>query len=314
MHFVQDRGLGIVVADDLRVGHFAGVVEHEPAADAHRPPRQGVVAEQPAGDVDLVDALVARLAVAHVPGEAAIVLELVAIDRLLAGRPAPQIVVERRGDRQRLGAFADRVARLVGERGRVLDLAEVPGFEPAGHLGVAADGAALRADLHEAVVFPRGADHLPALPDEVRERLLAIDLAAGLAGPDRRQGVPILHRGHRHRVEVFAVHEPADVGDRVGPVAEFLLDQLDERGGPGAVGIAHGRDPHALLRAEPLHVGTAAAAAADHGHADLFVGPDPARGGRAGRGNRRGRRRGAVNELTTRHGTGHGKTPARVEG
>jgi len=68
-------------------------------------------------------ALVARLAVAHVPSEAAIVLEFVAVDGLFSRRSTPKIVVERFGDWQRLGTLADRVPRLVGEAGGVLDLA-----------------------------------------------------------------------------------------------------------------------------------------------------------------------------------------------
>ena len=84
---VEDRRLGIVIIDDLRVGHLAGIVEDEPAADAHRPPRKARVAENPSCRVHLVYTLVARLAVAHVPGEAAIVLESVAIDGLFSRGP-----------------------------------------------------------------------------------------------------------------------------------------------------------------------------------------------------------------------------------
>jgi len=136
VQLVEDRDF-VVVEDDLGVGHFAGVVDKEPPADRHRPPRQGRVAEDPAGDVHLVDPLVARLAVAHVPGEAAIVLDAVAVDRVFPRRAAPEIVIQRLGDRQRLAPLADRQPRLVGKADRVEDLAEMAFLKPAGHGPVA---------------------------------------------------------------------------------------------------------------------------------------------------------------------------------
>ena len=125
VNLIEHRRGGEVVVEDLRVGHLAGVVEEEPATDAHHPARQGRLAQQSPRDIDLVDSLVARFPVAHVPSKAAIILDAVAIDGLLAGRPAPKIVIQRFGYRQRFGAFADRGPRLIGETYDVLNLSQL---------------------------------------------------------------------------------------------------------------------------------------------------------------------------------------------
>ena len=98
MYLVKHRGAREVIVDDLGVGHVARVVEREPTADAHYSPWQLRLAEHPSGDVDFVDALIARLAVACVPEEAAIVLQTVAIDRLHPCRAAPEFVIDVVGD------------------------------------------------------------------------------------------------------------------------------------------------------------------------------------------------------------------------
>ena len=218
-------------------------------------------------------------------------------DRLLARGAAPQFVVERVGDRQRRGAPADGLARLVGAADDVFDPAERAGTEELVALQVGVARTGLRADLHEPVVFARRVDHLPPFPDEVRERFLDIHIAPRLARPDDRQRMPILHRRHAERVNVLPLHQLPDIHHLVGPILVFLLDQIRGSLQPQAVRVANGRDSHVLLGAESGDVRRAARAAADDGNADFVVGAEGARAGQHGPRHRR-RRGGMLDELS----------------
>ena len=57
--------------------------------------------------------------------------------------------------------------------------------------------APLGAQLHYALVFSRGGDHGLALDDVHADRLLHVDIGAGLDGGDHRQCVPVIGRGDR---------------------------------------------------------------------------------------------------------------------
>ena len=106
VHFIKQRGGGEVIVDYLRVGDIAGVVEQEPAADAHYPTRQHGFAQTPPGYIHLVDALIAGLPITCVPVEAAIILEPVAIYWHFPGGAAPKVIVNSIGDRKRSVAFS----------------------------------------------------------------------------------------------------------------------------------------------------------------------------------------------------------------
>ena len=73
----QGRAL-VVVVHELGVRGVAVVDVGEPAADADRPRRQRVLAQRPAGDVHLVDALVAEVAVAGVEHPVPVVVQTLA--------------------------------------------------------------------------------------------------------------------------------------------------------------------------------------------------------------------------------------------
>ena len=85
--------------------------------------------------------------------------------------------------------------------------------------------APLRAGGDDAVVPPRGLDHLPALDDVVADRLLDVDVLARLAGEDRHERVPVIGRGNRHRIDVAVVEHAAEVGLGLGAAAVLLLDE-----------------------------------------------------------------------------------------
>ena len=69
----------------------------------------------------------------------------------------------------------------------------------------------LHAGLDDAVVFAGRLDHAPAFDDVMRHRLLAVDVFAGLAGPNGGQGMPVVRRRHRQRGDVLVLQDPANV-------------------------------------------------------------------------------------------------------
>ena len=105
-----------------------------------------------------------------------------------------------------------------------MDLAELARLQVLDRRGGVRCAAALGADLHDPAVLPRGLDHLAALPDAVAGRLLDVDVLAGLAGPDRAQGVPVVGRGDHQRVDALVVEHAPEVLDGLGPLAAQRLD------------------------------------------------------------------------------------------
>ena len=93
------------------------------------------------------------------------------------------------------------------------------------------------AHLGDALVLFGRLHHGPAFLDAVRQRLLAVDVLAGLAGQDGRNPVPVVGRGDHDRVDVFAVEHPAKIAvglrrsarRRLGPVEVGLVDVADRR-------------------------------------------------------------------------------------
>ena len=61
----------------------------------------------------------------------------------------------------------------------------------------------LAADLEDAIIFAGRLDHQPAFADRQAQRLLGIDVLAGLAGMDRNQRPPVVGRGRDDGVDVF---------------------------------------------------------------------------------------------------------------
>ncbi len=112
----------------------------------------------------------------------------------------------------------------------------VPGFDEMRR------AAALRADLDDALVFARGGEHSLAFDDIDADRLLHIDIRAGLDRGDHRQGVPVVGRGDQDDVEVLLLEHLAVIGvgaglllrelargDDIGRLSEHLLIDVAER-------------------------------------------------------------------------------------
>ena len=69
--------------------------------------------------------------------------------------------------------------------------------------------AALGADLHDAYAFAGRGEHDLAFNDIDTDRLLDINIGAGLDGGNHGQGVPMVGRGNEHHVEIlFLQHFP----------------------------------------------------------------------------------------------------------
>ncbi len=93
------------------------------------------------------------------------------------------------------------------------------------------------AHLGDALVLLGRGHHGPALGDPVRQRLLAVDVLAGLAGQDGRDRVPVVGRGDHDGVDILAVEHLAEivvglrlaVGRRLGPPQMRLVHVADRR-------------------------------------------------------------------------------------
>ena len=166
------RGLGAEIAADR--------------ADLHR---VFLLVQPPARDVELVRALVARVAVAVVPVPVPVVVEAVSIEGPLGCWPEPQVVVDfrevrlvvgrlvvRRPDRQRelltgrhraVGVLADRGARLEAQAAGHVDLADAAVLHVLDRLANGGPAAVHRADLDELVEPCRRLDHLAPFPHGV---------------------------------------------------------------------------------------------------------------------------------------------------
>ena len=97
-----------------------------------------------------------------------------------------------------------------------MDVADAPFLDVAHRALEVRARALLGAHLHDAIVAAGGVDHQPAVADVVRDRLLDVDVLAGVAGVDAHDRVPVLGRGDHDRVDVAVLEQPAVVGHRFG--------------------------------------------------------------------------------------------------
>src|SRR5262249_7974807 len=104
-----------------------------------------------------------------------------------------------------------------------------------------------RTGLANLVVLAGRFDDPPAFADVVADRLLNVDILAGLQRPDGGQGVPVIGRGDRDDVNVLVFDYPAQVLLELGRHALGLLDLLDRVLGKSGVAVAHGGDDAIVL-------------------------------------------------------------------
>ena len=135
---------------------------------------------------------------------------------------------------------------------------------------------ALAADSDHAFMFLRGFDHGESVFDEMRHRLLAVDVFAGSAGVFEDVAVLVIHSGDEDGVDVFAVENGAVVaGSRDAGIFHRFL-----RGGVTAVvEVADGDALYAGNVKRGLEMFASANAGADGGEANGVAGRDRACGG-----------------------------------
>ena len=139
-----------------------------------------------------------------------LVVEAVRIERPLRGRAEPETVIDARGHRP-VRLVADRRPVPADIRPRVRHLAELAGLDELVGALVNRAASPLRADLDDAVVLAGRLDHLAAFDQVVRDRLLDVNVLAGLAGPDGTEGVPVVGGGDHDRGHGRVFEHSADV-------------------------------------------------------------------------------------------------------
>ena len=170
-------------------------------------------------------------------------METVRRELALGRGTRPEIVVHAGGDLRDRRA-ADGVAPLVAQSAGQVHIAD----RAIAHLlhGVLQRRRrpALRTLLHDAIVLARRGHNLFRLEDIVRARFLDVHVLAGLAGPDGHQGVPVVGRGDRDRVNRFVFEQFPKVGVNLRLLPFGFLDEGGALFQILLVDVANGRNLH----------------------------------------------------------------------
>ena len=261
--------------------------------------------ERPVREVEEVRAEVRDLAARVVVEPAEPVEGAVAVVRHARSRAEPRVPVEARRRRLVL-RVADPLRPLVlhVERAHGGDAPDRAVAQERRRFGEDGRRAPVEPDLAHAPVPSRRLHHAPALGHAQRERLLDVDVLAGLERVDRLQRVPVVGRRDDDRVDVAPVEKPP-------VVLELLRRAADLRGGEVEVRLPQVADRHDLgvsLCEEAVEHLVAAVAEADEAEANAVVRPEhtPRAEGRG-----HARRRRALREVPSRR-LGHAFAPARI--
>src|SRR5262249_38684339 len=147
--------------------------------------------ESPPRHIDLMDSLVAEIAASGVPEPAPVVVKPVPRERLQRRGAGPQVVVHavrHRFDRRP----SARAAMPETPSAREVDLTERARAYLSDRFDHRRRRTALRSVLDDAAVLLRGQDELAPFPQIMRAGFLDVDVFAGLAGPYRYEGVPVI--------------------------------------------------------------------------------------------------------------------------
>ena len=330
---VRHRGLHLQTADvrdeervvplekrHLAVGDVAVVDVAEPSTEADDALGKLLLAQAPAGLVELVGILVAEIAVAGEAVPVPVVVEALAVGNDVRGGPGPEIEVEPRGNRSRRVDQPDARPPLVAQRVGHLHRADLPTLHEVDRVSHPGHAAALRAHLAHPPELAGPLRHHASFLDGVTQGLLDVDVLAGLHRPDAHEGVPVVGRGDRDDVDVLAVEDAADVLD-VLRLAGRVLELLLVAAGDAWIAVADHRELR-IRHAGPLpDVLATAAIGADDGDAEPVIRPG-LRGGRLGGpgslrggGERyRGHREGCFDEIAACHVHGSSLSGALATG
>ena len=191
-------------------------------------------------------------------------------------RPEPEVPIQGPGDRRRLLRPADPLfpeeARPIGPGVDFPNLADDPGLDPFVREPRPFRRVPLIPHLGDDPGGLRRLGQLPGLEDRVREGLLGVDVFPGLDRRHRRDGMDVVRRADRHRVDV--------PGFRVDHLAEILVTPrlrvgVERSGAALFVHVAEGHDVGAELR-EPGDIAPSHPAGADPRHVQPLAGRDVA--------------------------------------
>src|SRR5439155_17262796 len=126
-------------------------------------------------------------------------MEVLSHERRFGRGPAPEIIIDRGGDRLGSAHLADALAAFVTKAPSAKDSSQMPFVQPGDRFAQAAIGAALGASLHDAVIFPGRLDDLASFPNIVRDRFFQINIFSRLNGPNSAEGVPVVRVGKGDR-------------------------------------------------------------------------------------------------------------------
>ena len=267
-------GFFVAVGDGLGVRGFTIVGVTEASADADDGGGELLLTKEPAGDVRLVYALVAEVAVPVVPDPVPVVVELFAEQVNFWGGAAPKIEVEALGDGLWAGDLFDGTPRLVAGPASVFEFAEWVAFQPFDGGLEATGGAALGPALDDSVVFEGGCGQLSAFPNGVGDGLFDVNIFTGLCGPDCGEGVPMIGGRDHDGVDVLAFEEASNVvvgRDGLSGVIGILFEDRFTVCDAFCVHIAEGHEARILCVKCVFEDAGAASADSDAGDADGVV-------------------------------------------
>ncbi len=112
-------------------------------------------------------------------------------------------------------------------------------------------------------MLQRRVDHGAPLADGIRQRLLDEHVLARLAGMDRRQRVPVVRRGHHHRIQFFPLEQLAEVVELLGLLSLRLFDESRGAVEVRLIQIAHSHGGHVGVFHELVEAGRALLAQPD---------------------------------------------------
>src|SRR5262245_58913699 len=170
----------------------------------------GARAEPPAGDVEVMDAVVADVAAPEVVPPAPDAGQQVRAVGYGRRRPQPEIEVEVGGRRGRL-RLADRAPALAVPGLGHQDLADLAALDLLDGLAHAGGAAALRPHLEALPRAARRLHHQPPLADIVARWLLDVDVLPRLEGEDRRRSVPVVGGGDEDRIDGAVIEDLSQV-------------------------------------------------------------------------------------------------------
>ena len=168
-------------------------------------------------------------------------------------------------------------------------------------------GALLGAHLHHALVLARRFHHALSFLHDAADGLFHVNVLAGLARFHGRERVPVVRRGHNHRVDVLAIKNLPIVFVRFRLAVGGLRGCVQIR----LVDVAYGGNLGVGLLGKIFQVPHAHAAGANHANPDPVVGASRPRW-RTGHRQAGPGHGGALDEIATIDCRRHGSSPPFV--